>query len=287
MLSESVETMERGDESLVCNKGAKYRLRVRRSAKEMSADVELIDHEISNKKNKGKIQDQINPNTQVDTVRKMIQPNGPLSACPLEHGVVYSKWGAVSAGPVIAGIAAGTEPQEIVTDNKYKLDNLFGATLAGEVAEAGYLSGANGQVLQVGAEGDWTSTQVPHGYYLSKSDDFYLTDAEIRGSIDGLILGTKVKQYSSSSRNIKLSQYLDMYYSERGLFNENIKACKRRELYLEYAPTEKLKKEALAFADILHKITTVLLTLNDDAVESYTNDAVDKLSNYISKFFIN
>lgn len=287
MLSESVETMERGDESTVCNKIEKYRLRVARSPVEMSPDVELIDHESSNKKSKGKIQDQINPNSQVDTVRKIILSNAPLSVCPLERGVVYSKWGAVSAGPVIAGIAAGTEPQIVPIDNKYNVDNIFGATLAGDVAEAGYLSGANGQTLKVGADGHWTSAQVPHGYYLSKNEDFYLTDAEIRGSLDGLILGTKVKQYSSSSRNdMKLSQYLDMYYSERGLFNENIKACRRQELYLEYSSTEKLKKEAHAFAEILHKITTVLLTLNDDAVESYTNDAVEKLGEYIREYLV-
>lgn len=35
------------------------------------------------------------------------------STCPLLSGVVYTRWGAVSAGNVIAGIAAGAELQQV------------------------------------------------------------------------------------------------------------------------------------------------------------------------------
>lgn len=35
------------------------------------------------------------------------------SQCPLLGGVVSTPWGAVSAGHVIAGIAAGTQPQQV------------------------------------------------------------------------------------------------------------------------------------------------------------------------------
>lgn len=33
------------------------------------------------------------------------------SQCPLLGGVVHTQWGAVSAGHLIAGIAAGSQPQ--------------------------------------------------------------------------------------------------------------------------------------------------------------------------------
>lgn len=35
------------------------------------------------------------------------------SQCPLLGGVVDTQWGAVSAGHLIAGIAAGTQPQQV------------------------------------------------------------------------------------------------------------------------------------------------------------------------------
>lgn len=35
------------------------------------------------------------------------------SQCPLLDGVIFTDWGAVSAGNVIAGIAAGAQPQQV------------------------------------------------------------------------------------------------------------------------------------------------------------------------------
>ena len=35
------------------------------------------------------------------------------SKCPVENGVIKTNWGAVSAGPILAGIAAGLEPQNV------------------------------------------------------------------------------------------------------------------------------------------------------------------------------
>lgn len=41
-----------------------------------------------------------------------------------------------------------------------------------------------------------------------------MTDAEIRGGLDGLIIGMKVKQWSDQVSGLRLSQILDMYYSQ-------------------------------------------------------------------------
>lgn len=68
------------------------------------------------------------------------------SACPILTGVVNSRWGAISAGNLIAGIAAGAEPQQIsITDLtrgsvlnyqnvQQTVSAIFPATLAGMLA---------------------------------------------------------------------------------------------------------------------------------------------------------
>lgn len=58
-----------------------------------------------------------------------------ISDCPLESGVVYTQWGAIQAGTVIASIAAGYERQEISTSldgTAYTVDSRYGASLAGK-----------------------------------------------------------------------------------------------------------------------------------------------------------
>lgn len=67
------------------------------------------------------------------------------STCPLLDGVVNTPWGAVSAGNLIAGIAAGAQPQqvniyELVRDStlnyrsvQQTVNSLFPATLSGMI----------------------------------------------------------------------------------------------------------------------------------------------------------
>lgn len=42
--------------------------------------------------------------------------NYPHSRCPIQGGVVFTPWGSVSAGTVLAGIAAGLVPQSVPGD---------------------------------------------------------------------------------------------------------------------------------------------------------------------------
>lgn len=63
------------------------------------------------------------------------------STCPVLGGVVHSAWGALSAGAVIAGVAAGAESQQVpiselsrsaLTDYSNMLvTSIFPATLSG------------------------------------------------------------------------------------------------------------------------------------------------------------
>lgn len=55
------------------------------------------------------------------------------SDCPIENGAVYTQWGAVQAGTVIAGIASGYEKQEISTTiTGYKVNSRYAVTIAGK-----------------------------------------------------------------------------------------------------------------------------------------------------------
>lgn len=57
-----------------------------------------------------------------------------ISDCPLESGVVYTQWGAIQAGTVIASIAAGYERQQIsvvLDGTTYTADSRYSVSLAG------------------------------------------------------------------------------------------------------------------------------------------------------------
>lgn len=66
----------------------------------------------------------------------------PKSDCPVETGVMKTRWGPVSVGPLLAGIVAGANPQKIPVSDITKgtpdiklddIDNLWAATLAGNI----------------------------------------------------------------------------------------------------------------------------------------------------------
>ena len=65
-----------------------------------------------------------------------------------------------------------------------------------------------------------------------------MTDAEIRGDIDGLILSKIVRANS----NLRLSQVLDMYYNKRGI-DINYRACNRKNLISEVTSQQELQYE--------------------------------------------
>lgn len=72
--------------------------------------------------------------------------NLPVSQCPVEDGIVQTPWGAVSVGPLLAGIAAGLQPQMVTLKDlspgaggqivfngaQVVVDNKFAATLSGK-----------------------------------------------------------------------------------------------------------------------------------------------------------
>lgn len=128
----------------------------------------------------------------------------PISQCPIEEGVLWTPWGAVSGGALIAGIAAGMQRQEVSPsqmqlsgsqpgqDNPTvfaaagPVSNIYAATLTGDLAEVVLNQAPRLQTgLKVGSAGGWNDTSVPRHYFLSDNENYEMTDAEIRGSLDG------------------------------------------------------------------------------------------------------
>lgn len=48
---------------------------------------------------------------------------------------------------------------------------------------------------------------------LQSSTNVQMTDPEIRGDVDGFVLGTVIRSALNIYNGLKLSQVLDMYYS--------------------------------------------------------------------------
>lgn len=219
-----------------------------------------------------------------------------ISQCPVESGVIHSIWGAIAGGPLMAGIAAGLEPQTVRASNilrgefgarqvSVQVDNRFAATLAGDLAEVSLLQGPVSNNINIGAAGGWNSTTVPRWYFLSQREQLEMTDAEIRGGLDGLILAMNIAAWRSSSSTLKLSQLLDMYYSQRGVFGTGTRACARNTLFTTVAPIATLQTETNAFATILDREMRLRVTVDATGIAEFATSSAAALTTYIRKFF--
>ncbi|XP_050446645.1 uncharacterized protein LOC126849116 [Cataglyphis hispanica] len=310
MLSSSIEIFERGDEGTVC----RYADNAYRYARSVDTnhsintnfktdEVETLTPEqigvITNHKNEI-MEDTVDPNA----FYPELPPNHPKNArlfefprrsnCPVENGVIKTNWGPVSAGPLIAGIAAGLQPEIVELSKVFPnelperkanlstllLDNRWIATLAGDLAEVTLIQGPTNEKLSVGVNGNWNSSFMPRWYFLNSNEKLQFTTAEIRGDLDGLILASEIESLYSRIPTLKLSQILNMYYSTRGLFNPSIRACNRKKLFTTLTENSTLSMQAysasLVLEEYLHKAT-----MDDDVIKRFAMQATNELSQYI------
>lgn len=224
-----------------------------------------------------------------------------LSQCPVENGVISTPWGSISGGALITGIAAGLQPQmvqlrDLLTYSRsadqrkfarqqqggaLRVDNRFAATLSGDLAEALLLQAPRD--TQVGAAGTFNSTMLPRWYFLNQRERLQITDAEIRGGLDGLIIAQNIAEWRNRASNLRLSQVLAMYYSHRGVFTPEIRACNRTNLFTTVAPIARLRDETNAFTRVLDNEIDTSVTLNDQAITRLSTQAADALASYIRK----
>jgi hypothetical protein len=223
-----------------------------------------------------------------------------LSQCPVENGVINTPWGSISGGALITGIAAGLQPQMVQLrdllsvsrsadlkkfarqqQQTLRVDNRFAATLSGDLAEALLLQAPRD--AQVGAAGTFNSTLLPRWYFLSQRERLQMTDAEIRGGLDGLIIAQNIAEWRNRATNLRLSQVLALYYSHRGVFTPEIRACNRTNLFTTVAPIARLRDETNAFARVLDNEIDTTVTLNDQAITRLSTQVADALASYLRK----
>lgn len=178
MLSNSIDLHVRGDEAMRCSSLAQYRTnRIPRGVDSDVVDVETFKRaqKVKSSKLRKEDEDIDEYDHDEDTLAPRSYDFGVdtspdlVSACPVENGVVRTPWGAVSAGTLLTGIAAGLRQQFVrVTDISPRrakgairarqsvvqvVDNRWAATLSGDLAEAALLQGPKTSQIQVGAKG--------------------------------------------------------------------------------------------------------------------------------------
>ncbi|CAH0390255.1 unnamed protein product [Bemisia tabaci] len=239
-----------------------------------------------------------------------------LSTCPTENGVLFSKYGAYKAGMVIAGIAAGLQPQNVTLGNvlssrepfggrgtsslyqqqrpgsvyrsqqQYGLsiDNRWAATVAGEVALMVLLKTPTGlPSMRVGLSGGWNDTCVPKWYFLREPYHETITDTQVRGSVDGIVLAYKMNDITRIDNTIKLSQILDMYYSEQGVFDSLINAGNRAQLFASLAPPSYVQDQSFNFALSLNpELPSSVSFADNNIISTATQTVASSFSGYLA-----
>ncbi|KAL1122270.1 hypothetical protein AAG570_003675 [Ranatra chinensis] len=268
----------------------------------------------------------------------------PLSGCPMENGVVYEKSGAVCPGVVLAGIAAGLQPQKVPPNNIMEMrvqsgfqggrggpgpkrpvltpqrrrpsygvrdgpvpsgrpwnspgggpsyspqpamiDNKWGATVSGLLAEIALLQGpvsSGPDHYKIGVDGGWNDTSVPRYWFLTEQVQDPLTMPRIRGALDGLIIASNIDNWNSlSGSELKLSQLLEMYYSDSGVFDRNMKACNRKSYVSQAMPTQDLKEQTYSFMSVLQNVMPDSVEIEEEGLRLFSEETSGKLSSTIS-----
>lgn len=277
-----------------------------------------------------------------------------ISRCPIERGVARSNdYGTIALGTFIGSVAAGLQPQTVriadfvvqtgdspfenletmeprdtsIVLNKLlksldSVDNTYSAGLAGDLAEVCIFQGPMlGVNLSVGMLGSWNDTSFPRLYYLPQNHQelWEMTDAEILAGLDGLFISQQVSSWVSRIQRIRLSQLIDMYYSERGIPTKTIENVNRQKLHsgrpknfrpleefaderlatdyggnracdrskiLNLIDEKKLKDETYNFGQIL-QFKTPSISVTDAVMRRNCDTAVDRFLAYTSKFEIN
>ncbi|CAG0902453.1 unnamed protein product [Darwinula stevensoni] len=173
----------------------------------------------------------------------------------------------------------------------------YAATIAGDLAKtAAYdAASANGSQQLIGPSGTWNSLtrmgeheQVnetsssrlyPSEYALADEMDrvSHATHAELYGGIDGLLLAVRIKDWNSCS--LKLSQILEMYYSDRGVSLNTDRvfgACNRFNLTEAYRAELSSQTHAMAYALYVESFG-LLRPPRGSSIISRINESVQKV----------
>ena len=108
----------------------------------------------------------VTPNIHRQIMGRTCHEYRPVSQAPWEVGAVWHESGPLAAGAMMAGLAAGLQPQMVMWDEG-QADNAYGASLAGDLGQTALLKQRDEPY--VGPDGYFNSTICPAEFYLSKN----------------------------------------------------------------------------------------------------------------------
>ncbi|XP_050313563.1 uncharacterized protein LOC126748394 [Anthonomus grandis grandis] len=268
MISNTIDNTRRDNETTDCSRSARYTSRItladRRRRRDVGVREDVEDMEL--------ISPIYSSRLQASSLN--------VSQCPIELGVMYSEFGTVKVGNVLAGIAAGLNQQTLLNG---LVDNRYAATIVGELCEAAlYQARTN---ISLGAAGGWNSTISPKYFFLENNNNLQATDAELRGALDGLAIALMMSNLTSTFTNLKISQIFDMYYSvyEKGIFDESLKACNRSDYYSQVTTTEDIRQQLHNFMPILNEAALSQGTIPDSELEILSNASMNAFTSYLPR----
>ncbi|KAG8181506.1 hypothetical protein JTE90_018743 [Oedothorax gibbosus] len=155
---------------------------------------------------------------------------------PRENGVVslHGKWKhAISLSKVLLGILSGLsgnnqmnavdifrkikgnrDAQDITN---VKVNRLIGVTLGDLISV--YVNEFDLPISFL-PNGMWNDLSCTTRYTLSSNNKRFITNSDLRGAIDGLIIGKKLEEKIQIYQKVRLSQILRMYYGPTGLIED-------------------------------------------------------------------
>ena len=91
--------------------------------------------------------------------------------------------------------------------------------------------------------------------------------------------------WRNRAQNLRLSQVLDMYYSQRGVFNQNLRSCNRAAFFTTHAPIQTLRDQVTSFTNVLDGEMQTPVTIDSAGIQRLSTLAADNLAAYIRKVY--
>ncbi|XP_050347754.1 uncharacterized protein LOC126771736 [Nymphalis io] len=284
MISSTVQPWERGDESVVCPLSAQHR-HMQQTANRMYSRCPIED---------GVIQTDwgtLSPGTLIAAIASSLEAQRVTITDILNANMFRADISESLLDSAMEDWYTKTEAFEVYdmnSETNVGISNIWAATLAGDLAEVvvnqGPRVGASSHNLITGSSNRWNDTLLPRDYYLFPLNgtlrNWHFTDAEILAGIDGLILANYLPTWVNQRRSLRLSQVIEMYYSNEGVsFEPSVRACNRQALFSNINISQ-LFTETSRFAHIL-SLQQITVYIPKDVMERITEAAVTAFMDYV------